>query len=274
MDEKFEVFKKPTLETKIWRYMDFTKFVSLLSKSALYFTRMDLLDDAFEGSLPKDFRSQSSVKTKSFLKKIYPEDYDEHFKKLRNAEKTIDHLSSKLHKATRKLVFINSWHMNEDESAAMWRLYLKSTEGVAFQSTFQRIRDSFIQKGDVSFGMIKYVDNYNKEDAKDFSDINFYLRSFPYMFKRKCFEYEKELRAIILAAPVTEQAKEQFFSKFGIKGMPEGLLKEVDLHILIEKIYVSPTAGSWFEELVRSVVEKYGFNIGVTQSSLADKPTF
>jgi hypothetical protein len=273
LDKEFEVFKKPPLKSKTWRYMDFTKFVSTLSENALYFRRMDLLDDAFEGSLPKAFRSKKSVKTKSFLKKIYPENHDEHFKNLRNAEKTIDHFSSKLNKAKRKFVFINSWHMNEDESAAMWRLYLKSTEGVAFQSTFQRLSDSFIQKEDIGFGLIKYVDNYNK-DTKDFSDINFYLRSFPYMFKRKCFEHEKELRAIILTAPETEQAKQQFFSKFGIKGMPEGLPKEVDLYTLIEKIYVSPTAEKWFEKLVRSVVEKYGFNIEVTKSSLADKPTF
>ena len=35
----------------LWRYMDFTKFVSLLDRRALYFSRADKLGDPFEGSL-------------------------------------------------------------------------------------------------------------------------------------------------------------------------------------------------------------------------------
>jgi hypothetical protein len=37
---------------KIWRYIDIVKFLSLLEKRALYFSRVDLLGDPFEGSLP------------------------------------------------------------------------------------------------------------------------------------------------------------------------------------------------------------------------------
>ena len=37
--------------TKIWRYMDFAKFVSFLSKRSLYFCRVDKLGDPFEGTL-------------------------------------------------------------------------------------------------------------------------------------------------------------------------------------------------------------------------------
>ena len=37
----------------LWRYMDFTKFVSLLEKSSLFFARADKLEDPFEGYLPR-----------------------------------------------------------------------------------------------------------------------------------------------------------------------------------------------------------------------------
>ena len=40
-------------DIKVWRYMDFTKLVSLYSRQALYFSRLDHLGDTFEGSLPK-----------------------------------------------------------------------------------------------------------------------------------------------------------------------------------------------------------------------------
>jgi hypothetical protein len=48
------VFTKPQdPNVPIWRYMDFTKFVSMLENSALYFCRSDLLGDPFEGSFSK-----------------------------------------------------------------------------------------------------------------------------------------------------------------------------------------------------------------------------
>ena len=37
----------------IWRYMDFTKFVSMLQKGGLIFSRADKLGDPFEGFYPK-----------------------------------------------------------------------------------------------------------------------------------------------------------------------------------------------------------------------------
>jgi hypothetical protein len=43
----------------------------------------------------------------------------------------------------RKIVNISSWHINENESAAMWEICLQSNEGVAIQSTFKRLKDSF-----------------------------------------------------------------------------------------------------------------------------------
>lgn len=33
----------PSNDVRIWRYMDFTKFVSLLSRSELFFSGLDLL---------------------------------------------------------------------------------------------------------------------------------------------------------------------------------------------------------------------------------------
>ena len=48
----------------------------------------------------------------------------------------------------------------------------------------------------------------------------------------------------------------------------------VDLDVLMEKIYISPTAPKWFNELVKSVVEKYNLEKDVLQSSLSDDPVY
>ena len=44
-------FNKPPADAVLWRYMSFTKFVSLLTKKSLFFARADKLGDPFEGSL-------------------------------------------------------------------------------------------------------------------------------------------------------------------------------------------------------------------------------
>jgi hypothetical protein len=46
-------FEMPDPETKIWRYMDFKKLVSMIDNETLYFTSIDNLNDPFEGSLTK-----------------------------------------------------------------------------------------------------------------------------------------------------------------------------------------------------------------------------
>ena len=43
----------PDENDKIWRYVDFSKFLSLLEDSAIFFSRADKLDDPFEGSYSK-----------------------------------------------------------------------------------------------------------------------------------------------------------------------------------------------------------------------------
>ena len=54
MYKEHPVFRQPDEPTiKVWRYMDFTKLVSLIDSRRLYFARVDLLGDPFEGSWPK-----------------------------------------------------------------------------------------------------------------------------------------------------------------------------------------------------------------------------
>ena len=50
-DTKHPVFLQPAnANAKVWRYMDFTNYIWTLECSALYFSRIDLLGDPFEGT--------------------------------------------------------------------------------------------------------------------------------------------------------------------------------------------------------------------------------
>lgn len=261
-------------ETVIWRFLDFTKFVSMLDSNSLYFSRIDTLQDPFEGSqTKKNMESRNNEFPDSLLE--FCKKYDPTLNKQKLLE--LDCIGrSKM----RKLMYVNCWHMNQYESAAMWRLYLKSDEGVAIKSTIGRLGLSMKETKNIVFaGKVKYID-YEKEIIPE---KNIYLPAF---HKRKSFEHENEFRAV-LKHPMFEQAGSKLTIYPDI-AMPDtmnpenvmwtedrlgkpGVLVAVNLDALIEKIYVSPTAEDWFLNLVKSISARYSLNKDIVQSSLADK---
>jgi hypothetical protein len=49
-ERKNKFYRYPeNLNQRIWRYMDFAKFVALLDEEILFFPRASLLDDKYEG---------------------------------------------------------------------------------------------------------------------------------------------------------------------------------------------------------------------------------
>lgn len=248
------VFVQPkNLKVKVWRYMDFTKLVSLIDSQSLYFTRLDKFDDPFEGSWPKI----NLLARKHSIEDIFPKGKGKK-KKATDMSATMTMVSQ----TWRRHNAINCWHMNEHESAAMWRLYLSSSEGIAVQSTYLKLRDSFIEDECVHLGVVKYID-YENEVFERFGDI---LLS-PIVHKRKSFEHEREVRALVTKRPpnVRDLAEES---------IGHGLRIKVDLKKLIERIYIAPTAPTWFADLVRSLIHKFGYRFEVVHSKLNEQPVF
>ncbi len=237
--------EKPKNEkARIWRYMDFTKFVSLLDKSALFFVRADKLPDPFEGSFPK-----TNVKLRpTIYKGIMP-------------PKEIKDLSE-FYKQYVKLTFISCWHLNNYQSAAMWEKYFKTNNGIAIRSTFGRLKDSFkdYKEHDIYIGEVKYI-SYTKDLIPEGP-------LFPYFHKRRSFEHEKELRAVIQSFSY-KKTGEINWSKSPFNNRKPYI--SVDLDLLIDRIYLAPTCPEWQLELVGSVVSKYELNKQVIRSRLYDR---
>lgn len=252
-----DIFKKPIdTNIKVWRYMDFTKFVSLINDGSLFFARPDYFEDKFEGSLTNP--------TFEMLNKLFSDN---------NAISKRKGFGEFL-ESFRKIIGINCWHMNEAESAAMWNLYLKGTEGVAVQSTFSKLAESFhVTKEEVSLACVNYVDyETHKFDFAE-NSINFYEL---FTHKRTSFAHERELRAIVCNKPIPENIYEgplvkEIHQKAHLNG---GVRITVDLNCLVENIYISPYSASWFSSLVEDSIEKYGYSFPVLKSSLEKLPVF
>jgi hypothetical protein len=241
-----DVFKLPDKTTKIWRYMDFTKFIDMINSQHLFFVRSDKFKDPFEG------RYSNANKSRIYRDGMYGEGLNDLFK-------TLEYLN----KLERKFSLINCWHMNEYESTAMWDLYLKSDEGIAIQSTVGNLVESFNDTEEKLYiGKVNYID-FKKDWIPEGNSFS------PFIYKRKSFEHEKELRLLHqLNIPSNNGAIDYS------AGSPVQFGKSIscDINTLIENIYVSPTSAEWFHELVNSMCKRLGLIKPVLQSDLKELP--
>ena len=161
-------------EIKVWRYLDFTKLVSLIDTRRLFFARADKLNDPFEGSLPK-----STVESRNLMPSGMPEEFWKYYMEVMKKRPNIN-------QQWPRYVAINCWHANEYESAAMWRIYLKSDEGIAIQTTYKRFKESIVDNEDVYIGSVRYID-YEKENIIEGNILN------PFVYKRKALNMKGKL---------------------------------------------------------------------------------
>jgi len=227
------------LTRKIWRYMDITKFIALLENRALFFPNIQLFPDPMEGYLS----------TLTHAKLVFADlnlSEQEQRKSLEIKKRNLDIL-----KSGRDSLYISAWHMNDNESVAMWRLYLKSDEGIAIQSTIQRFISAISESDEViNIGEVEYID-FNREETP----CNNVLA--PALFKRKSYEHEKEIRAIILRP-----------------NGGEGINVKIDTNMLIEKIYLAPGMPEWIYGLVGKILKRYNLDKRISSSSLDQVPMY
>lgn len=255
MYETHPVFTAPENKfTRVWRYMDFTKFVSLLECQALYFNRADKFEDPFEGAAPTINSSQRFAHISSWSKEQQHRAAQHH---------------SDLNKAWRKYYAINCWHENPYESAAMWKLYLKSGEGLAISTTFERLTKSFVDSEPIYVGRINYLDYDNDVMPEGYSFS-------PFLHKRKSFEHEREIRAILWKPPISYSADGTPNGTFdsSLETISDGISIKIDLDLLIDQLYVAPNAPKWFYELIVSVTRRYGIVKTINWSDLDQTPVF
>jgi len=238
-----EAFFPPKENRTIWRYVDFTKFISLLETQKLFFTRSDMFEDPYEGRL-----SAASVR---FLHDAMAKDG--------MSPSVIDQFLTG-YENMRQHMFISCWHANQGESAAMWKLYLQSNEGVAIRTDSDTL-SAILQAAPTNAGIseVKYIDYDN-------TPIPIHNTFFPYVHKRQSFAHENELRAIIWRMDSSNDSL-----------IPVGSTSvsvDVSLAKLIKAIHVSPTSPRWFGELVEQVARRYGLHVPIVRSNLYDRPTF
>ena len=244
MYKEHELFVPPAPDAVLWRYLDFTKFVSLLDKRALFLARADKLGDPFEGSY-----SNVNVTLRPVL---YKDQIPDHA--LRGMSEFI--------RESRRFTLISCWHENSFESAAMWSLYARDLDGVAIKTDFVSLSKSILGDEDIFIGKVNYVD-YDQTFIPENNTMA------PFLYKRRSFEHEKEVRAMMQQIPSRDGATD-----ISQDICDEGKYYEVDLSELVHEVVVSPFAGRWFRDLVQSVADRYELFAPVKESPLSDSPVW
>jgi hypothetical protein len=213
-------------DTIVWKYLDLSKFLDLLLSKKLFMSRSDKFEDQYEGTF--------SEPTFEEIKKLSIDNPD----------------FLNYYKTHREKVAVSSWHINEYESFAMWQIFTQNSEGLAIQSTIKRLQNALALETNFKqyIGEVNYID-YKKEYIP-FDDM-----FFPFLFKRKSFQYEGEVRII------TDVGDSN------IK-LNEGLKINVDINQLIEKIYIHPKSENWYKNLVIQLVTQLGFDFKIEKSDL------
>lgn len=235
-------------DAKIWRYMDFAKFASLLTSSSLFFSKLKNLGDPWEGEWPDCY----CEKIKKQITETRPSSQNE------DDTPALMQQVINMKDIIYDYVYVNCWHINDYESAAMWKLYSLTNEGIALKTTIGKLRCE-LEKADEAFKIrrIQYVDHKRLTpvtNEKSFAE--------PIFYKIKAFEHERELRVAfldkkILQSTTTIYAGENI-EKY--KNPLSGCSISIDLAKLIDAIHISPLAPEWVEIVVKSLLEKYGLD--------------
>ena len=136
----------PNADGLLWRYMDLSKYMSLLLSKSVWFSAADLLGDPYEGSMP---RANLPIRIPLHIDSGIPED------------QLSDFLAALLSMRQQmpKHVYVSCWHSCEYESAAMWEVYGRES-GIAVLSSYSRMCRGLGGADPIVVRAVDYID-YN-----------------------------------------------------------------------------------------------------------------
>jgi hypothetical protein len=244
---------------KIWRYVDFAKFVDMLATRSLYFACTSQMSDPYEGWMPRSHIAALASMHEAYLKQLKdacdaalvfkpgldPAAFDGI---LEDARRKF-HLPTLLREVNLKFG-LSCWHINDDESEAMWRLYSSVGSGIAIESTDGKLKASLPTEG-IVVDRVRYMNFERDEIEKGHPHYGLFI-------KRTAFEHEKELRATLL-----------------LPTPGEGAAVPCDLESLIVNIHIAPEAPPFYASAVQYVLDRSDLSTKppVLRSQLLEQPT-
>ncbi|KAA9406245.1 hypothetical protein Har1131_05290 [Haloarcula sp. CBA1131] len=158
-------------------------------------------------------------------------------------------------------IYANSWHINENESDAMWKIYSHTHEGLAIQTTVGNLREALNSEYDMKIGEVQYI---------DWNQASGFVMPIQFAFlKRPDFAHERELRACYVNREELEKV-DGAVADYDHE-TPIGEYIGVSVPKLIDKIYTSPKSPNWFHEMIKMILDTYDIDAEVRKSGVYKK---
>jgi hypothetical protein len=221
----------------IKRYLNFEKFVYLL-KEGLFCPKSSLFEDQWEGLIAPPLESLDSDDINNFAK-------------------------------AREWIYVSSWHMEPDESYAMWKIYGEHEFSVCVETSPTKI-DVLFQNDNSGLASYSCKVEYHKPSNEFKFPTGTVLREHEasvkglwkyatnHYIKHNAYAFEQEYRAIII---------DNNFNLDLRNTLPGKTLKINPMEI-IEAVIISPRAPDWFSNIVQDILIKYGVDVKVKKSKL------
>ncbi|HWB27083.1 MAG TPA: hypothetical protein VG738_16485 [Chitinophagaceae bacterium] len=235
----------------VTKYFDLAKFLSLLSKRALFFCRLDKLEDKYEGVTAE----------KNYLTRVNWYEQIKHFSQTPLTKEQIETKVAQhyeFEKKVREVNCISCWNKDSRETAALWKIYSDFGKGIMIKSSIGRIKDAMKETvEDVRIGEVKYI-NYTKDVMPDGNTF------YPIVHKRDFFSYENEVRLI----HQVDYPQIGRYYNWDAEPNEKGKLIKADLDLLIDEIIVGPFSQKWTTELIKDIIGKFGIEKTVNRSTI------
>ena len=254
MFKPHEDFKQIDNAAFLWRYQDLPRYIDLLLKQQLFFCRADRFEDPFEGKYTAQAKEEL---IKEQVEELADGQADE--AEVQKAKQQVEKLTEE-RTARRTYVTINSWHWNDVENYAMWKIYARGTYGLAVQTTYERLKHCFDKaKQPVFIGKVNYDDGCEAVLSDDSLK--------PFLHKRKMYEYENEVRCCYVMP-------EDSTFNWQAQDTNDGVFIDVNLDTLIERIYISPYSPKWIHDIVAGINEKFNIHKEIVHSTVFDSAEY
>lgn len=250
----------------IWRYYSLEKFICLMETQKLHFSRMDYLGDPFEGKIYQ-------ISIERYILSL-PQNQELYRKNPKIIEMMIKSLGNCITRQSYS-TYVSCWNFGKNESSALWRLYGKGKNSICIQARYCNLVD--ILNNETYIGKVQY-ENIDENEVFTQQSFSYFMR------KRKSFEFENEIRAVIwkpmLGFIETKfegdgLSQDEIISKWeeslviDKSKYPQYFEQSIDLNKLIDAIYVNPECDDWFFEIVKKLVaDRYNCKKPVLRSSL------
>lgn len=223
----------PENDETLWRYMDLTRFITLLQSQSLYFSSTSFFPDLWEG--------EYGLANQLARPKLYGSDSEK--------------ISQVLTQSTdyfKQRVFVNCWNQSPYEAVSMWSRYVPLSQGIAISTTWEKLTRNIMAEETIYGAKVQYID-HDSDFIPEGNRLNAFLT------KQKYFSDENEVRLL-------------HYKDDGQEINLPGINVRIDLGGLIEGVHLAPGTPAWAYETVSKLCQTYGLETEVFTSVIDKKP--